>query len=74
MKLLLFFIASFVLGFVIAQIIFRYRSVGNLRIDHSDPDGEQYLFLELSNDGAKRIKSNTYVSIHVEHKNYISQE
>ena len=41
-----------VIGIIFSRIVFRFISIGNLRVDHSDPDGP-FLFLELS----KRIES-----------------
>ena len=35
-----------VIGIIFSRIVFRFISIGNLRVDHSDPDGP-YLFLEL---------------------------
>lgn len=41
-----------VIGIIFSRIVFRFISIGNLRVDHSDPDGP-FLFLELS----KRIEA-----------------
>ena len=61
-----------VIGIIFSRIVFRFISIGNLRVDHSDPDGP-FLFLELS----KRIKSvvrKKYVVMRVKEKDFIPHE
>lgn len=61
-----------VIGIIFSRIVFRFISIGNLRVDHSDPDGP-FLFLELS----KRIESvvrKKYVVMRVKEKDFIPHE
>lgn len=61
-----------VIGIIFSRIVFRFISIGNLQVDHSDPDGP-FLFLELS----KRIESvvrKKYVVMRVKEKDFIPHE
>lgn len=33
-----------VIGIIFSRIVFRFISIGNLRVDHSDPDGLFFIF------------------------------
>ena len=55
-----------VIGIIFSRIVFRFISIGNLRVDHSDPDGP-FLFLELS----KRIESVVRKKYVVKYDDYI---
>lgn len=62
-----------VIGVVITGMVIYIHIVGTLRIDHSDPMENPYLFLELS----KRLEAVTkkkYVVLRVNKKNYISHK
>lgn len=53
------FILNIALGVVIGLLlarIFRPKPVGYLRMDHSDPDDEPYLFLELEEEPSTLFK------------------
>lgn len=65
------FVAAVIVGAVIANK--HNKPIGTLRIDQSDPDEAPYLFLELSEDPRKLMKS-TYVTLKVNAKNYISHK
>lgn len=71
MYLLLMFIGGVIVGSVITLLVFRPKTIGALRVDHSDPDGP-YLFLELT-DGIDKVKSKKYVTLQVKIKDYISR-
>lgn len=68
---------SFVMGLLVGIVVCRAynsnQSVGNLRIDHSDPSEPPYLFLELS-DGVHTIINKKTVCFKVRHENFVSQK
>ena len=59
------------IGCALTLLILSVKTVGDLRIDTSDPDGP-YLFLELRKDVGP-ISTHKYVVLKVNTKNYISQ-
>jgi hypothetical protein len=59
-------------GYLIARRIHHIKPVGTLRVDSSDPDGP-YLFLELAVHPNALIHD-TYVTMRVNTRSYISQE
>lgn len=62
-----------IIGVFIGAVLFRRRPMGNLRVDHSDPTGEPYLFLELNTDvGAVMRKK--YVTFKVRVENFLPHE
>lgn len=74
--LVLLILFIFAVGIVIGMRIHKKedlkKSVGDLRIDTSDPDGP-YLFLELDQDPGV-LSNMDYVILKVNTKNYISQK
>ena len=50
------------------------KAVGSLRVDHSDPDSEPYLFMEIDQDGMDVIRNSNYIILKVNLKSYISQD
>lgn len=72
MDIVIGIITGMVIGFIISKLMFRFLSIGTLRVDHSDPDGP-FLFLELSKqiDSVVRKK---YVIMRVKDKNFIPHE
>lgn len=73
MNLIIIFVIGIFVGYVIALLIFRTRSVGSLRIDTSDPDDGPYLFLELSKD-MDVVYQKKYVTLRVNTKSFIPHE
>ena len=61
-----------VIGIIFLRIVFRFISIGNLRVDHSDPDGP-FLFLELSKQ-IEAVVRKKYVIMRVKKKDFISHE
>ena len=59
-------------GVIAYEIVSRKKSIGDLRIDNSDPDGP-YLFLELSVDPNEILKHRC-ITLQVNTKSYISQQ
>lgn len=51
----------------------RRNIIGTLRVDHSDPQDDPYLFLELNKPLSEFI-SKKYVTLKVNIKNFISQK
>lgn len=62
-----------VIGVIIGAILFRHQSVGNLRIDHSDPTNAPYLFLELGTD-VETVMRKKYVTLKVRVEDFIPHE
>lgn len=72
---ILTFIAGVIFGWGVglaAHFIFRERPIGNLRVDHSDPEGP-YLFLELEKN-PEALKTKNEVMLRVKFQDYISQK
>lgn len=70
-------LVGFGIGVVIGRLLMkrltRKHSVGDLRIDTSDPDGSTYLFLELSTD-LNTVRRKKYVTLKVNTISYIPHE
>lgn len=79
MTILLEFLAVtvvFVVGVFIGIVFEKSRrdeSIGDLRIDESDPEDGPYLFLEL-NTRPDNIKTRKRVTLNVKVENFISQK
>lgn len=67
------FITGLIIGGVIAVIVSRFKSIGSLVVDHSDPEDGPYLFLELRIPPYVVMRKK-YVTTKVKNKNYISQK
>ena len=70
--LLVGLIIGMIIGIVIVISIINRKSVGDLRIDDSDPDGV-YLFLELKRPVAV-VAKRRYVILRVNPKSYIPRD
>ncbi len=70
MQAIAIFVVGFLVGFGITAAIFRWKCVGTLRVDTSDPDGP-FIFLEASKS-IDFIASKKTVMLKVNLKNYIS--
>lgn len=70
MEFAFIFIVGLVFGWVFTSIWWRKKSIGNLRIDTSDPDDNPYLFLELEH-GVGDIRRKKYVTLKVNTISYI---
>lgn len=64
MKLVIGIAIGFILGILVGALFFYSRIVGNLRIDHSDPTSEPYMFLELGTD-FRTVARSKYVTLKV---------
>lgn len=67
---ILVFLAGLLVGGIPAMLI-RRRTVGTLRVDHSDPSEAPYLFLELKNGGMEVIRRRKRVAFNVDLNNYL---
>lgn len=70
--LLVGLIIGMIIGIIIVISILNRKSVGDLRIDDSDPDGV-YLFLEL-NCSTAAVAKRRYVLLRVNPKSYIPRD
>lgn len=74
--MILFTLFIFSIGIILGRLLRKKeefkKSIGDLRIDMSDPDGP-YLFLELKTNPNMLIKMD-YVVMKVNVKNFISQK
>lgn len=62
------------IGMVWRGAYLKTNAIGDLRVDHSDPDSP-YLFLELNNDQSVRtIEQQNYVMLKVKVEDIISQK
>lgn len=71
MELVLVYLLGMLAGLVVAWVI-KPRPIGDLRIDHSDPDGP-YLFLELETE-PDSLRQRKEVVFRVKFKDYIPQK
>ena len=73
MEFAIVFALGAVFGAILALTTSYSRSVGNLRIDRSDPEEPPYLFLELIKDVGD-ISRKKYVLLRVNVKDFISRK
>lgn len=67
---ILVFLAGLLVGGIPVMLI-RRRTVGTLRVDHSDPSEAPYLFLELKSGGMEVIRRRKRVAFNVDLNNYL---
>lgn len=72
----IFFIIVFIIGFLIGGYTIatslKVKSVGRLRIDHSEPDEPTRMFLELKGVTPDMIAQCDFVKLEVVNENYLS--
>lgn len=67
-------IIGILIGWILADHILS-RTVGTIRVDHSDPDEPPYLFLEIRDHISMiRLLHSKRVTLDVELKDYISRD
>ncbi len=66
-------VVAVVVGFIVGRVLPREHPVGNLRVDHSDPDGGPYLFLELDTD-VPTIMRKSHVMLRVKIKDFLPRK
>ena len=74
MQIIIAFVLGLLIGIFTASRAFRKPSAGNLRVDTSDQQDGPYMFLELTESGAKSLKTAKQVTLDVKLENYISQK
>lgn len=62
-----------VIGILIGAVLFHRRPIGNLRVDHSDPTSDPYLFLELGTDVGSVMRKK-YVTFKVRIEDFLPHE
>lgn len=74
MQAIIAFVIGVFAGLFLAAFLFRRKpAIGALRVDTSDPQDGPYLFLELTENMDKVMKSRQ-VTLDVKLENYISQK
>jgi hypothetical protein len=68
LKFIIFGIGIFI-GCILMLVISRVKSVGSLRIDDSDPEYGQYLFLELSRQ-VDVVCRKKYITLRINNKSF----
>lgn len=66
-------LVGIVVGIILGTINEHKNAIGNLRVDHSDPDSQPYLFLELKK-GVPSVMNERYVTLRVMVKDFVSQD
>lgn len=70
MEIVIGIIVGIIIGAVATCLIFGAFSVGSLRVDHSIPEDEPYLFLELTRN-VNTILKKKFVVLKVRAENFI---
>lgn len=73
MELIIVGLIALAAGVLIGMALRRQRPIGDLRVDHSDPDGGPYLFLELDTD-VSAIMRKKHVMLRVKVADFIPHE
>ena len=68
------FAVGVIMGCLLCSVISKGESIGNLRVDNSDPDDGPYLFLEMYPEGMNRIHKKRFVTLKVVISDYISRK
>ena len=74
MEIIICFCVGIIVGIILHIVFSQIKSVGTIRVDHSDPDSGPYLFLEIKHGGMEKIKKKKYVVLKVNLKSYISHK
>ena len=70
MEIVIGIIVGIIIGAVVTCLIFSAFSVGSLRVDHSIPEDEPYLFLELTRNVSTILKKK-FVILRVRAEDFI---
>ena len=69
------FIVGILCGYITKTVVVKQQKVvGTLRVDHSEPSEEPYLFLELKKDGIEEIQKKKEVLFKVDLNSYLSRK
>lgn len=63
-----------IIGFIIGRVISTGKTMGRLRIDHSEPDEPTRLFLELKGVTPDMIAKYKFVMFEVINESYLSRD
>lgn len=73
MWILLALIGGILVGIVVTSVYFCSKTIGSLRVDHSDPSEPPYLFLEVEKN-PDALDHGKVVVLRVKRENLISHE
>ena len=77
MKYFIYFIIlliGVIIGLIVGRVISTGKTIGRLRIDHSEPDEPARLFLELKGVTPDMIAKYKFVMFEVINKSYLSRD
>ena len=63
-----------IIGFIVGRVISTGKTMGRLRIDHSEPDEPTRLFLELKGVTPDMIAKYKFVMFEVINESYLSRD
>ena len=63
-----------IIGLIVGRVISTGKTVGRLRIDHSEPDEPTRLFLELKGVTPDMIAKHKFVMFEVINESYLSRD
>lgn len=63
---LLFLLVGMLIGAVVAMKLLVKKPIGTLKVDSSDPDSAPYLFLEIDNGKAYKLRKDKHVMLRVD--------
>lgn len=68
------FLIGAIVGLVVCRLIATSKTMGRLRIDHSEPDEPTRMFLELKGVTPDMISHNKFVLFEVINESYLSRD
>ena len=71
---LIILLAGVIIGLVVGRAILTGKTIGRLRIDHSEPDEPARLFLELKGVTPDMIAKYKFVMFEVINESYLSRD
>ena len=71
---LIILLIGVVIGLIVGRVILKGKSMGRLRIDHSEPDEPTRLFLELKGVTPDMIAKYKFVMFEVINESYLSRD
>lgn len=73
MWIIVAFLGGIGVGLLVGRVYTSGNTIGNLRVDQSDPSEPPYLFLELS-EGVHTVTNKKTVHLKVRVENFVSQK
>lgn len=68
------FLIGGIFGLIICRVVTTEKTMGRLRIDHSEPDEPSRMFLELKGVTPDMIAHHKFVTFEVVNENYLSRD